>query len=171
MIDIARFKPKTVYVIYIASTPEKIWAALTAPEFTTAYFFGASIEIEPKAGGAFVMRKPDGTVDVSGEVVEWSPPRRLAVTWGVRWLPQMRDVPDCLVSYDIEQAGDSVRLTMTEAHQWDVPDALLTGGRAGWAGHPVEPQEPAGNRQATGHQDAAATRNARRARCAEALTI
>ncbi len=132
MIDIARFKPKTVYVIYIASTPEKIWAALTAPEFTTAYFFGASIEIEPKEGGAFVMRKPDGTVDVSGEVVEWSPPRRLAVTWGVRWLPQMRDVPDCLVSYDIEQAGDSVRLTMTEAHQWDVPDALLSGGRAGW---------------------------------------
>ena len=44
----------------------------------------------------------------------------------------MRDVPDCLVSYDIEQAGDSVRLTMTEAHQWDVPDALLSGGRAGW---------------------------------------
>ena len=78
MIDMARFKPKTVYVIYIAATPEKIWAALTTPEFTTAYFLGAAIEIEPKEGGAFVMRKPDGTIDVSGEVVEWSPPRRLA---------------------------------------------------------------------------------------------
>jgi uncharacterized protein YndB with AHSA1/START domain len=132
MIDAAKFKPKTVYVTYIASTPEKIWAALTESQFTTAYFFGTSIEIEPKQGGAFIMRKADGTVDVSGEVVEWSPPRRLSITWGVRWLPQMRDVPDCLVTYDIEQAGESVRLTMTEAHQWDVPDALLSGGRAGW---------------------------------------
>jgi uncharacterized protein YndB with AHSA1/START domain len=132
MTDIAKFKPKTVYVTYIASTPEKIWAALTQSEFTKAYFFGSAIEIEPKAGGTFVMRKPDGTIDVSGEVVEWHPPRRLSVTWGVRWLPQMRDVPDCLVTYDIEQAGESVRLTMTEAHQWAVPDALLSGGRAGW---------------------------------------
>ena len=33
---------------------------------------------------------------------------------------------------DIEQAGDSVRLTMTEAHSWDVPEAILSGGRAGW---------------------------------------
>jgi len=78
------------------------------------------------------MRKPDGTVDVSGEVVEWSPPRRLSVTWGVRWLPQMRELPDCLVTYEIEPAGESVRLTMTESHQWDVSDALLSGGRSGW---------------------------------------
>jgi hypothetical protein len=44
----------------------------------------------------------------------------------------MRTLPECLVTYDIEQAGQSVRLTMTEAHQWDVPDDLLSGGRAGW---------------------------------------
>jgi uncharacterized protein YndB with AHSA1/START domain len=128
----AEFKPKTVYVTYIASTPEKVWDALTQSEFTKQYFFGRSIEIEPRAGGAFILRMPDGRVDVKGKVVTWDPPHRLAVTWLVDWIEDMRDLPECLVSYDIAQAGDAVRLTMTEAHQWEVPDDLLSGGRAGW---------------------------------------
>jgi uncharacterized protein YndB with AHSA1/START domain len=127
-------KPKFVYVIYIASTPEKVWEALTSPDFTKQYFFGRTIEIEPQAGGSFILRMPDGRVDVKGNVVEWSPPRRLSVTWTVDWMPEMRDLPECLVTYDIAQAGESVRLTMTEAHQWDVPEGLLAGGRAGWPG-------------------------------------
>jgi uncharacterized protein YndB with AHSA1/START domain len=81
VIDVAKFKPKTVYVVYIASTPERVWQALTDAGFTAQYFFGRTIEIEPAAGGSFAMRMPDGRVDVTGEVVEWSPPRRLAVTW------------------------------------------------------------------------------------------
>ena len=128
----SEFKPKTVYVSYIASTPQKIWDALTQSEFTRQYFFGRSIEIEPRAGGAFILRMPDGRVDVRGKVVTWDPPHRLAVTWRVDWIEDMRDLPECLVSYDIAQAGDAVRLTMTEAHQWEVPDDLLSGGRAGW---------------------------------------
>jgi uncharacterized protein YndB with AHSA1/START domain len=126
------FKPKTVYVTYIASTPERVWDALTQSEFTKQYFFGRSIELEPRAGGAFILRMPDGRVDVKGKVVTWDPPHRLALTWLVDWIEDMRDLPECLVSYDIVQAGDAVRLTMTEAHQWDVPDDLLSGGRAGW---------------------------------------
>jgi uncharacterized protein YndB with AHSA1/START domain len=132
MIDIAKFTPKTVYVTYIASTPERIWAALTQPEFTRQFFFGRTIEIEPEAGGSFVLRMPDGRVDVKGEVVTWEPPNRLAMTWTVDWIPDMRDLPACLVTYEIAQAGEAVRLTMTEAHQWDVPDDLLSGGRMGW---------------------------------------
>ena len=128
----AQFKPKTVYVTYIASTPEKVWDALTQPEFTRQYFFGRTIEIEPKQGGAFILRMPDGRVDVKGSVVTWDPPRRLAVTWLVDWIEDMRNLPECLVTYEIAQAGEAVRLTMTEAHQWDVPDDLLSGGRAGW---------------------------------------
>ena len=128
----SEFKPKTVYVTYIASTPEQVWAALTQPAFTQQYFFGRSIEIEPREGGSFILRMPDGRVDVKGKVVTWDPPHRLAVTWLVDWIEDMRNLPECLVSYDIEQAGEAVRLTLTEAHQWDVPDDLLSGGRAGW---------------------------------------
>jgi uncharacterized protein YndB with AHSA1/START domain len=132
VIDMAAFEPKTVYVTYIAATPDKVWQALTDPAFTAQYFFGRLIEIEPKAGGSFLMRMPDGRVDVKGEVVEWSPPRRLAMTWTINWNADMRQLPPCLVSYDIEQAGESVKLTLTESYSWDVPETLLTGGRSGW---------------------------------------
>jgi uncharacterized protein YndB with AHSA1/START domain len=132
MIDVARFKPKTVYVIYIASTPDKVWQALTDPVFTRAYFSGFAVDAAPKMGGVFRLLAPDGSVHVEGEVVDWLPPHRFSCTWAVVGMPEFRDLPPCLVTYDIEQAGDSVRLTMTESHQWDVPDALLSGGRAGW---------------------------------------
>jgi hypothetical protein len=36
------------------------------------------------------------------------------------------------VTYDIEQAGEAVRLIMTESHDWDIPKAILSGGEAGW---------------------------------------
>jgi uncharacterized protein YndB with AHSA1/START domain len=98
MIDVAKFKPNTVYVTYIAATPEKVWQALTDPAFTKQYFFGRTIEIEPKTGGSFILRMPDGRVDVKGKVAEWSPPHRLSVTWIVDWVPEMRDLPECLVT-------------------------------------------------------------------------
>jgi uncharacterized protein YndB with AHSA1/START domain len=132
MTDATRFKPKTVYVIYIAATPEKVWQALTDPEMSQRYFHGSRLEIEPKIGGSFVIRFPDGRINVRGEVVEWSPPRRFASTWTVEWMSEFRELPPSLVSYDVEQSGESVRLTMTESYQWDAPEALLSGGRSGW---------------------------------------
>src|SRR5215472_15260067 len=106
MIDVEKFKPKTVYVIYIAATPEKVWQALTDPELSPKYFHGCGIEIEPRIGGDFALRFADGRVNVKGKVVEWSPPRRLAMTWTVDWVPELREFPECLVSYDIEPAGE-----------------------------------------------------------------
>src|SRR5262245_53443702 len=126
-----KFLPKTVYVIYIASTPEKVWDAPTSAEFTRKYFFGRSVEIEPRAGGSFILRLPDGDLDTKGRVVEWDPPRRLSVTCGVA-MEEFRELPESLVTYVIEPMGESVKLTMTESHQWDVPDAILAGGRQGW---------------------------------------
>jgi uncharacterized protein YndB with AHSA1/START domain len=61
-----KFVPKTVHVIYIASTPEKMWEALTSAAFTKQYFSGRSVEIEPKVGGSFVMRMPDGRFAIRG---------------------------------------------------------------------------------------------------------
>ena len=69
---------------------------------------------------------------MSGRVVEWSPPRRFSCTWLVEGMPDFRELPECLVTYDIEQAGGAVKLTMTEAHSWNVPDDILAGGRGGW---------------------------------------
>jgi uncharacterized protein YndB with AHSA1/START domain len=126
------FKPRTVYVTYIAAPPEKVWQALTSSEFTRQYFWQRDIEIEPKLGGAFALKLPDGTVNVRGKVVTWDPPRKLAITWGAAWPEGFRKLPECLVTYEIAQAGEVVRLTMTESHSWDIPDAILSGGRMGW---------------------------------------
>jgi uncharacterized protein YndB with AHSA1/START domain len=125
-------KPNTVYVTYIASTPEKVWQALTDPAFTRQYFGNFAIDVEPRTDGAFFLRYPDGRVHMAGRVLDWSPPRRFSCTWVVEGMPDFRELPECVVTYEIEQAGGAVKLTMTESHSWDVPDAILAGGRAGW---------------------------------------
>jgi uncharacterized protein YndB with AHSA1/START domain len=126
------FKPKTVYVSYIAATPEKVWQALTSSEFTRKYFWDCTVDIEPKAGGAFVLRLPDDCVNVRGKVIDHDPQRKLTVTWQVEWPDEFRKLPECVVSYEIVPASEAARLTMTESHSWDVPDAILSGGRSGW---------------------------------------
>jgi uncharacterized protein YndB with AHSA1/START domain len=132
MIDRSKYKPNTVYVTYIASTPEKVWQALTDPAFTRQYFGGFSIDVEPRTGGKFFLRHPDGRVHMSGEVVEWSPPRCFASTWVVEGMAEFRELPASLVTYEIEPSGGAVKLTMTEASSWDIPDAIVAGGRTGW---------------------------------------
>lgn len=122
----------TVYVTYIASTPEKVWAALTASEFTMQYFFGRSVESDWKVGSLWILRKPNGAADVTGVVRESDPPRKLVVTWKVE-SEEYRHLPECIVSYEIEPIGEkTVRLTMTEAHPTPIPAYLLEGGRRGW---------------------------------------
>jgi len=132
MIDIERFRPGTVYVTYIVATPENVWQAMIDPAFTRQFFFGLAVDIEPRVGGAFKLLMPDGSVHVSGKVIDWSPPRRLCVSWLVAVMKGFGELPECLVSYSIEPAGGSVRLTMTESHSWAIPEEILQGGRIGW---------------------------------------
>src|SRR3954447_12689478 len=123
----------TVYVTYIASTPEKGWAALTSGEFTAQYFFGRSVESDWQEGSPWLLRRPDGTVHVRGIVRESDPPRKLVVSWKVDGPPELRDLPESVVTYEIEAAGKGViRLTMTEAHPTPIPAYLREGGRRGW---------------------------------------
>ena len=130
--DISNFKPTTVYTIYIASTPEKVWEALTTAEFSRKYFFGFAIEAELKVGGTFIVRAPDGGVHIDGEVIEYQYPSKLTITWNVNWPGLVDKLGITLVSYDIEPAGDAVRLTMTESHDRPISDDILSGGRQGW---------------------------------------
>ncbi len=78
------------------------------------------------------MKLSDGRINVRGKVIEWDPPRVLKITWKVEWPEEFSKLPECLVSYEIAQAGDAVRLTMTESHSWNVPESILSGGRSGW---------------------------------------
>jgi uncharacterized protein YndB with AHSA1/START domain len=130
--DIAKLRPATVYTIYIASTPEKVWEALTSAELSRKYFFGNAVEIELKVGGKYIVRRPDGALHISGEVLACEPPRKLTFTFNVNWPALIEKLGPTLVSYDIEPAGDAVRLTMTESHDRPLSDDILSGGREGW---------------------------------------
>jgi uncharacterized protein YndB with AHSA1/START domain len=130
--NIDAFKPTTVYTIYIASTPEKVWDALTSAEFSRKYFFGNAVDVDLRVGGAYVVRTSDGALHISGEVIECDPPKRLTVTFNVHWPGLIEKLGPTLVTYEIEQAGDAVRLTMIEAHDRPLSDDILEGGRQGW---------------------------------------
>ncbi len=130
--NIDDFKPTTVYTIYIASTPEKVWQALTTAEFSRQYFFGNAVEVDLKVGGAFIVRAPDGSLHIGGEVFVCDPPRKLTVTFNVNWPALIEKLGPTLVTYEIEPAGSAVRLTMTESHDRPIDDDILSGGRQGW---------------------------------------
>ncbi|MGY3076383.1 uncharacterized protein YndB with AHSA1/START domain [Bradyrhizobium sp. LM6.10] len=130
--NLDQFKPLTVYTIYIASTPEKVWEALTSAEFSKQYFFGNAVEVEPRLGGAFIVRTPDGALHISGEVLAYDPPRKLSVTFNVNWPELIEKLGPTLVTYEIEPVGEAVRLTMSEGHDRPLSDDILSGGRTGW---------------------------------------
>jgi uncharacterized protein YndB with AHSA1/START domain len=129
---IENFKPSIVYTIYIASTPEKVWEALTSAEFSRKYFFGNAVEVDLRIGGAYIVRTPDGSLHISGEVIECDPPRRLTITWNVNWPALIEKLGPTLVTYEIEQAGDAVKLTLIQAHDREIDEDILSGGRQGW---------------------------------------
>ena len=131
-VNVANFKPAIVYTIYIASTPEKVWEALTRAEFSRKYFSGHAVEVDLRVGGAFIMRTPDGGLHISGEVIECEPPRKLTVTFNVNWPALVEKLGPTLVTYEIEQTGDAVKLTMLQSHDREITDDILSGGRTGW---------------------------------------
>jgi uncharacterized protein YndB with AHSA1/START domain len=130
--DITKFKPAIIYTIYIASTPEKVWQALTSAEFSRKYFFGNAVEIDLRVGGTYIVRTPDGALHISGEVIECDLLRKLTVTFNVNWPALVEKLGPTLVTYEIEQAGDAVKLTLSRSHDRPLSDDILSGGRQGW---------------------------------------
>jgi uncharacterized protein YndB with AHSA1/START domain len=130
--NVKNFKPAIVYTIYIAATPERVWQALTTAEFSRKYFSGFAIEADLQVGGAFIARAPDGSVHISGEVIECDPPKKLTITWNVNWPALVEKLGPTLVTYEIEQTGEAVKLTMLQSHDRDISEDILSGGRQGW---------------------------------------
>ena len=130
--NIDAFTPAIVYAIYIKATADQVWTALTSAEFSKKYFSGLAVELDEKVGGALVVRAPDGSTHISGEVIECDRPRKLTITWNVNWPALVEALGPTLVTYEIEQAGDAVRLTLIQAHDRAISDDILSGGRQGW---------------------------------------
>jgi uncharacterized protein YndB with AHSA1/START domain len=112
-----------VYVTYIRTTPEKLWQALTDPEFTRRYFCGTSHESDWKPGAAWCMRKPDGQVADSGQVLEIELHKRLVLSWRKEFMPELHEEGYSRMTYELEQVGTSVKLTVI--HEIEKPESKL----------------------------------------------
>lgn len=104
-----------VYVTYIRTTREKLWSALTTPEFIRQYWFGVRTEAEWKVGGAWKLSFPDGRTADVGEIVGFEPAQRLAIRWRHELTPELKAEGWTLCTMEIEQAGPAVKLTVTHA--------------------------------------------------------
>ena len=102
-----------VYVTFIRTTPEKLWRALMEPEFTLQFWMGTTQESEWKVGSSWRIVKPDGKNSDSGEVVEIEPHRRLVLNWQNHLFPEMTAEGFSRMTYELEQKGDMVKLTVT----------------------------------------------------------
>ena len=130
-----------VYTIYIHATPERLWEALTEPAFTLRYW-GVSFETDWRPGSAVVWREEDAaTADPEQVVLEADPGRRLAYSWHTftpEWAKsvgvdeetrrRLMAEPRSTVSFDLEPAGRTVRLTVVHR----AGEALLGMSRHGW---------------------------------------
>ena len=124
-------KSKFVYVIYIRTTAEKLWKALTTPEFNRQFFYGTIQESEWKKGATWRLVKPDGGTCDSGEVLEIDPPRRLVLKWRNEFVPEMRAEGYSRMTCEIEKKGPSVKLTII--HEMDKADSKFIKSVAdGW---------------------------------------
>ena len=120
-----------VYVIFIRTTPEKLWQALIDPEFTRRYFVETWQESEWKPGASWRMMVPDGRVHSTGEVLEIEPGRRLVLSWRCELFPEVRAEGHSRVTFELEKVGDSVKLTFIQEN--DTPDSKTIGmASQGW---------------------------------------
>ena len=119
------------YVTYIRATPEKLWQALTDPEFTRQYWSECWQESQWKTGSSWQLMIPGGRVGDSGEILEIDPPRRLVVSWRNEFKPEMREEGYSRMTYELEKQGGSVKLTVI--HQMDQPGSkFIEAVSTGW---------------------------------------
>ena len=102
-----------VYVTYIRTSPQKLWAALTNSDTAERYWLANRPEADWKLGGAWSLVFPDGRVADTGEIVEFEPEKRLAIRWLNEFMPDMKAEGWSLCVMDLEPVGDAVKLTLT----------------------------------------------------------
>ena len=120
-----------IYVIYIRTSAEKLWDALTRPEFTREYWAGTTQLSDWKKGSSWQALTPDGRVWDTGEILEIDRPRRLVLTWRNEHFPEMHEEGFTRLTYQLEPAGDAIKLTLI--HEIDVEQSKLIGAVSqGW---------------------------------------
>jgi uncharacterized protein YndB with AHSA1/START domain len=118
-----------VFEIYIRTTPERLWEAITDPEIRSKYNFGARVRSDWAPGSRFEMAHP-GAPGLLGEGVnlEVDPPRRLVQSMVALWSDEVKNEGPTRVTWEIEPVGDSCRLVVTHDELREGANDELYGG-------------------------------------------
>jgi uncharacterized protein YndB with AHSA1/START domain len=124
-------KSEFVYVIYISAKPQQVWDALIKPEFTQKYWGHMNVS-DWKPGSNWEHRQADASNELKlvGKVVEFTPPRRLVLTWALP-ADAANTASHSRVTIDLEPMEDMIRLTVTHRELAPGSDMLL-GISEGW---------------------------------------
>jgi uncharacterized protein YndB with AHSA1/START domain len=119
-----------VYSIFIRTTAEQLWEAITSPEFTAQYFYGARIENTPEWHRSL---GPDGSSWGDSPTFEYDPPRRLVHGWRSLYDPEMAEEGPSRVSWEITpQEGGYCLLTVTHDQLEGAPKTAESVSGVGW---------------------------------------
>jgi uncharacterized protein YndB with AHSA1/START domain len=122
---------KFVYVTYINTTADKLWDALLKPEFQRQWFWGTTLQGDWKKDGAWKLVKPDGSLDTTGKVLEIDKGKKLVMTWQNESMPDLKVEGASQVSFEIEKAGDVMKLTVLHEIARD-KSVLIEKVSGGW---------------------------------------
>jgi uncharacterized protein YndB with AHSA1/START domain len=118
-----------VFEIYIKTTPERLWEAITDPELRSQYSFGVGVESDWTAGSRYEAHHAGVGITISeGENMEVDPPRRLVQSFNALWSDDVKAEGASRVTWEIEQIEDSCRLTVTHDQLGDGANEELYGG-------------------------------------------
>ena len=119
----------TVFEIYIKTSPERLWEAITDGEMRKRYSFGVGTESDWTQGSEYRSAVP-GVVDIArGENVEVDPPRRLVQTFDALWSDDVRREGTSRVTWEIEPVGeDSCQLRVIHDQLPEGANNQLWGG-------------------------------------------
>jgi uncharacterized protein YndB with AHSA1/START domain len=118
-----------IFEIYIRTTPERLWEAITDPQIRAKYNFGAGVSSDWTPGSRLEMAALDGSFVLGeGEVLEADPPRRLVHTMTALWGEDVKAEGASRVTWDIEPVADSCRLTVTHDQLREGANDQLYGG-------------------------------------------
>jgi uncharacterized protein YndB with AHSA1/START domain len=117
-----------VFEIYIKTTPERLWEAITDSELRQKYNFGVGTSSDWTPGSEYRSGVP-GVVEIAaGENVEVEPPRRLVQTFQALWSDDVKAAGTSRVTWEIEPVGDSCRLLVTHDQLPAGANSELYGG-------------------------------------------
>jgi uncharacterized protein YndB with AHSA1/START domain/DNA-binding transcriptional ArsR family regulator len=116
-----------VFEIYIKTTPERLWEAITDEQLRAKFGFGARVRSDWTSGSRYELSS--GPVMLAeGENLEVDPPRRLVQSFTACWSDQIKGEGASRVTWEIEQVQDSCRLTVTHDHLREGANGELYGG-------------------------------------------